>query len=195
MRAVTVHQPWATLIAIGAKTIETRSWATRYRGPLAIHAAAYGRSVTRWGADGTRTTLGGYTIQRYGPTLYMTGDRHPGPTALPLGAVVATCELVDVVPIHEQFCGHAGEVAGQAVAIVHWPVDYLTPALALIDPNGSGVSDKPVKVTDAIGDYPFGDYRCGRYAWLLGDVRPLDPPAPAAGRQRLWTWQRETATK
>lgn len=39
MRAVTLHQPWATLIALGAKTIETRGWPTRYRGPLAIHAA------------------------------------------------------------------------------------------------------------------------------------------------------------
>jgi hypothetical protein len=39
MRAITLTQPWATLVAIGAKQIETRSWATSYRGPLAIHAA------------------------------------------------------------------------------------------------------------------------------------------------------------
>ena len=26
MKAITLHQPWATLIADGAKTIETRSW-------------------------------------------------------------------------------------------------------------------------------------------------------------------------
>lgn len=40
MRALTLWQPWATLIAIGAKRIETRSWRTPYRGPLAIHAGA-----------------------------------------------------------------------------------------------------------------------------------------------------------
>jgi hypothetical protein len=40
MKALTVIQPWATLLAIGAKRIETRSWKTNYRGPLAIHAAA-----------------------------------------------------------------------------------------------------------------------------------------------------------
>lgn len=38
MKAVTIIQPWATLIALGAKTLETRSWPTKYRGPLAIHA-------------------------------------------------------------------------------------------------------------------------------------------------------------
>jgi activating signal cointegrator 1 len=39
MKALTLTQPWATLVAIGAKKIETRSWRTDYRGPLAIHAA------------------------------------------------------------------------------------------------------------------------------------------------------------
>lgn len=39
MKALSLWQPWATLIAIGAKQYETRSWATAYRGPLVIHAA------------------------------------------------------------------------------------------------------------------------------------------------------------
>ncbi|EJL29974.1 ASCH domain-containing protein [Brevibacillus sp. BC25] len=39
MKAITIHQPWATLIALGEKRFETRSWSTRYRGPIAIHAA------------------------------------------------------------------------------------------------------------------------------------------------------------
>ncbi|MDX5091650.1 ASCH domain-containing protein, partial [Lactobacillus crispatus] len=38
MKAITIHQPWATLIALGEKQFETRSWETKYRGPLAIHA-------------------------------------------------------------------------------------------------------------------------------------------------------------
>ena len=40
MKAITLIQPWASLVAIGAKRIETRSWATSYRGPHAIHASA-----------------------------------------------------------------------------------------------------------------------------------------------------------
>ena len=41
MKALTLWQPWATLIATGKKQIETRSWPTRYRGPLAIHAGKH----------------------------------------------------------------------------------------------------------------------------------------------------------
>lgn len=40
MKALTLHQPWATLMAIGVKSIETRSWTTPYRGLLAIHASS-----------------------------------------------------------------------------------------------------------------------------------------------------------
>ena len=39
MKALTIWQPWASLIARGVKQYETRSWATKYRGPIAIHAA------------------------------------------------------------------------------------------------------------------------------------------------------------
>lgn len=39
MKALTVWQPWASLIMAGWKRYETRHWATFYRGPLAIHAA------------------------------------------------------------------------------------------------------------------------------------------------------------
>lgn len=38
-RAISLWQPWATLVAIGAKQYETRHWQTRYRGDLVIHAA------------------------------------------------------------------------------------------------------------------------------------------------------------
>ncbi len=39
MKAITIHQPWATLIEIGVKRFETRGWITKYRGQIAIHAA------------------------------------------------------------------------------------------------------------------------------------------------------------
>ena len=39
MKAITIWQPWAQLVAVGAKNYETRSWSTRYRGAIAIHAA------------------------------------------------------------------------------------------------------------------------------------------------------------
>lgn len=39
MKALSLTQPWATLIAIGVKRFETRGWNTDYRGPLLIHAS------------------------------------------------------------------------------------------------------------------------------------------------------------
>lgn len=38
MKAITILQPFASLIAIGKKRLETRSWETKYRGPIAIHS-------------------------------------------------------------------------------------------------------------------------------------------------------------
>ena len=39
MKALTLYEPYATLVALNLKKIETRGWRTNYRGPLAIHAA------------------------------------------------------------------------------------------------------------------------------------------------------------
>lgn len=39
-RALSVIQPWADLIGWGAKSLETRSWQTNWRGPIAIHASS-----------------------------------------------------------------------------------------------------------------------------------------------------------
>ncbi len=36
MKAISLKQPWANLVATGAKTIETRKWSTKYRGDLVI---------------------------------------------------------------------------------------------------------------------------------------------------------------
>jgi hypothetical protein len=39
MKALSIRQPWAWLIVNGHKDIENRSWATKFRGPVLIHAA------------------------------------------------------------------------------------------------------------------------------------------------------------
>jgi hypothetical protein len=41
MKALTIQQPWASLIIIGVKRFEYRSWKTSYRGPLLIHAGKH----------------------------------------------------------------------------------------------------------------------------------------------------------
>lgn len=39
MKALSIRQPWAWLIANGHKDIENRSWPTRFRGPVLVHAS------------------------------------------------------------------------------------------------------------------------------------------------------------
>ena len=42
MKALSLKQPWANLVACGYKTLETRTWATGYRGKLLICSSASG---------------------------------------------------------------------------------------------------------------------------------------------------------
>lgn len=81
MMGLSLWQPWASLIAFGLKHVETRSWSTGYRGPLAILAA--------------RTTTG---LERAPAELQLELCRVAGlrgTSELPLGGVVAVADLAD----------------------------------------------------------------------------------------------------
>lgn len=39
MKVISIRQPWAALIVSGIKDIENRTWPTRYRGPVLVHAS------------------------------------------------------------------------------------------------------------------------------------------------------------
>lgn len=57
MLALSVRQPWASLIASGAKTIELRSWSTTHRGDLLIAAGrAFDERGRHHGVDGPRAS-------------------------------------------------------------------------------------------------------------------------------------------
>ena len=93
MKALSLSQPWATMVAIQAKRIETRSWSTPYRGPLAIHAAKNfppeaRRLVALSEPFRSAFLAAGYSV---GPLK--------NPYWIPLGKIVAVARLVDVVPI------------------------------------------------------------------------------------------------
>ncbi len=48
MKTISLRQPWAWLVFHG-KDIENRSWPTKYRGPLLIHASKnYDRQAEEW---------------------------------------------------------------------------------------------------------------------------------------------------
>lgn len=100
MKALTLSQPFATLVAIGAKRIETRSWSTGYRGPLAIHAAK--------GLGPVGGNVGLMNLCRTEPfRSALVGTGYLGTPALPLGAIVAVCKLKDCRIIGQELNGDA----------------------------------------------------------------------------------------
>jgi len=79
MKALTIHQPWASAIMAGVKAVENRTWSTKYRGWLVIHA---GLSIDPAGEDSLRAA--GWEL----------------PQAVedcPRGVVLGVVELIDVV--------------------------------------------------------------------------------------------------
>lgn len=175
VRALTIRQPWASLIATGAKTIETRSWSTDWRGRLLIHAGAW---VPPEGME-----VGRYAVERWrdtpGKPCLVTDEDHARPDPLPLGAVVAVATLSDCWPISCSYAeGTTSEVYDRLVGVdAQDPTDHDRGVTIL----GAG----PSWFADRTSDYPLGDFTPGRYAWLLTDVRPIDP-VPAKGKQGLW---------
>lgn len=103
MKAISLSQPWASLIAAGAKIVETRAWPCSYRGEIAVHAAKTFPPEARGLAflPQFREPLedAGYHLD----WDYRADRRRSAPLDhdLPLGAVVAIARLVRCVRVEE----------------------------------------------------------------------------------------------
>ncbi len=79
MKVLTIKQPWATLILQQDKRFEFRTWKTKYRGELLIHA---GKSVEK------------ETVKRLAKYL---------PKELPVGKIIGKVNIVDCIQVDEEF--------------------------------------------------------------------------------------------
>jgi hypothetical protein len=89
IKAISLKQPWATLVILGAKLYETRTWKTSHRGVLAIHAS---QSFTDAAARLCQH-------EPFRSVLRAAGYRSG--CDLPRGVVLGTVELVEVCPTDE----------------------------------------------------------------------------------------------
>jgi hypothetical protein len=90
VKALTIRQPWAWAIIYAGKDIENRSWNTRLRGTIAIHAGfGYDRDVE---------------LPR--------GVKLPVEDRIVRGAIIGVADIVDVVERHRSkwFSGPFGFV-------------------------------------------------------------------------------------
>lgn len=113
MKALTIKQPWAYAILAGHKNIENRSWPTRHRGLLAIHAAA---------TDAPE----GHRDQRIIRMLSLLGEADDG-VAYDQGAVIAVAELVDCHPAKGGCCAPWGDAYPSPKPIYHWQLTRVSP--------------------------------------------------------------------
>jgi len=187
MKVLTLHQPWASLVTCGVKSIETRSWSTEYRGPLAIHAAA--RKPRRIWSQDTPAPADPIVMGRCYDIW--EDENNPGQFAYdwcgPLGAIVATCTLVDVVPIVglDVYLDTNGCRTGKAGFVyVNGPPS--TSRRSLLERyRWNGRRYENMLTEDTSAQAPYGDFTAGRFAWLLSGVEPVDPPVPFRGGQGL----------
>ena len=80
MKVLTIKQPYASLIAHGFKKYEFRTWKTKYRGEIYIHASI--------GISKSINKDKGFT--------YLKSEIKPG-------YILCKCNLVDCIPMTEDF--------------------------------------------------------------------------------------------
>jgi len=190
MKAITVYQPWAQLLAIGAKKYETRGWATQYRGPIAIHAGMKSFDKT---LDELFLRIEGVTaaemnfldaIRRHFPD-------DPFLEYFPYGAIIATAELVGcykIMNISDAYkdCGCSNRDPVCDCKLEKDPNAHIV-ALSDQDTLDGLVSIETIAKTEIL----FGDWTPGRYVWEIANVNLLPEPIPARGKQGLFNIEGE----
>lgn len=168
MKAISLWQPWASLVAVGAKPYETRSWAppeALIGQPIAIHAAKrVDREAVGLAEDVAYGQHGHDLADNLEASMAGVPDSHMGVfghAAFPVGCVVAIARL--------DAAFHLGEIA-QGTAV---PAASTTRRLI----------SRPMPGCFTVRIDEYGDYSPGRWAWLFREVQPLTPPVPAVGRQ------------
>ena len=171
MKAISLWQPWASLIACGAKPFETRHWAPPREligQPIGIHAA---KKIDKGAAEFAEELMygqhdpGGFDLA---DNLDMSMANTPdelmgffGTANMPIGCVVCIVRLDAAFQLGERAEGTERPAATvmRRITSRHLPARFTVP-----------YDD-------------FGDYTPGRWAWLLRDAKPLNPPVAMTGHQ------------
>ena len=162
MKGLTLHEPRASLIACGVKTIETRSWrcSQQYIGErIFIHATK--KKPTQDGlvllADIEPLPQG---YKRDAASDAIIPDSR---VRMPLGKILAVATLSDFAQVEET--NHTHHATGQ--------------------PMVRAASSATVESVYFVSD-KYGDFSVGRWLWILTDIAPVKPPLIARGFQGLW---------
>ncbi len=213
MKAVSLHQPWASLIVAGAKWIETRGYSRAYRGDLLICSTVN----TRFGGVPITSAAFKRMAAACDPVLSCTcghpADDHDDAVGCLAGCpcprldrdwlfgyALAVARLRDCLPMtghHDIGDPECIVVHGDGTldhAIPSWEADQgpspeeraAAQGFGLVRIEPCEVPDGAALIRDVSDQDPFGDFRPGRWAWMLDDLRVLPEPIPVSGLQQLW---------
>ena len=128
--AISIRQPWAWLILHAGKDVENRTWPTRFRGRLLIHAS---QGMTRREYDSAMDWI---AMSAAIPLNF----HEPGFAALQRGGIVGSIEIVDCVRSSRSpwFTGPWGFVLRDPMPMPFVPcrgaLGFFTPSLQ-VDPR------------------------------------------------------------
>lgn len=168
MKVISVQQPFATLLVQGHKIIETRSWKTKHRGPILIHASESKKHFHLAATDPfiqynckddfaieESINNGNYTITSK-PVLKVNID------AFAFGAIIGMVTLIDILATED--------------------IQLLADTNTKMPVCGKQL---PLNWQHEIA---FGDYSNGRYGWLMAEPILFPNPIKAKGKLSVWDY-------
>ncbi|MEA3537655.1 MAG: hypothetical protein U9R73_00830 [Pseudomonadota bacterium] len=163
MKALTIYQPWASLVIAGAKPYEFRGWNPRERGPayaaligqrIAIHASA--KVIDRRESN-------------YLMAVLRQRDMHPDLAA-------ETCLIAEkALPILSRLLDGGG-----------------LPRSCILGTGVLGEPRNGIEIAEEFGVSRANDSDRDAHAnwgWPMLDIEPFETPIPARGFQGFWNWQ------
>lgn len=163
MKTIPLWQPYASLIAVGEKRIETRHWsapASLICRRVAIHAT---KGTGPGGERAYRELLNTEPFRSALAEHGLDSDAHRGLHRDPVTGELAPLIPADALP--------RGAIV--ATAVLDRCTEMTAQVIAMLELN------RP-------REHAFGYYEPGRYAWVLRDVKPLATPIPFTGSQGIF---------
>ena len=149
MKAITIKQPFASLIAEGIKDIENRTWPTKFRGRVLIHAGL-DQKLDKQALDVifTKVQLNKLLEKYYEYDLCLRFG--------PFGAIIGSVEIVDCVINHTSIWAEKSVYHGEVVEKVNGECEIIKPIYNWVLANPIKFPEPiPAKGKLSFWDYPY----------------------------------------
>lgn len=172
MKAISLWQPWASLVAFGEKKVETRCWTTKYRGSIAIAST---KQEPKWDLGASRHG------QEFTRAMIAITERH--------GWGEFYWPKAYWKPLHDRY-DHLRENTSDPTELLAIDLHAAHGFGAVLCTADLVAIEETLLVRADLSEQEllFGNYEDGRYAWFLENVKRFEAPIPVKGNRMLWNW-------